>query len=34
MVLCQPGRMDTAKSHDTTLWTEMTSGVARAAKKP
>ena len=34
MVLCQPGRIDIAKSHDTTLWTEITSGVASAAKKP
>ena len=33
-MLCHPGRMDIAKSHETTLWTETTSGVARAAKKP
>src|SRR5512146_1828736 len=32
-VECQPGTIDTAKSHDTTLWTETTSGVANTAKK-
>jgi hypothetical protein len=32
-VECQPGSTDTAKSHETTLWTETTSGVANAAKK-
>jgi hypothetical protein len=33
-VECQPGTRAIAKSHDTTLWTEMTSGVASAAKRP
>jgi hypothetical protein len=32
IVECQPGRIETAKSHDTTLCTENTSGVANAAK--
>ena len=32
MVLCQPGTWAIAKSHDTTLCTESTSGVANAAK--
>jgi hypothetical protein len=31
IVVCQPGRLDTAKSKDTTECTESTSGVARAA---
>ena len=30
-VECQPGTIDMAKSHDTTLCTETTSGVAKAA---
>ena len=34
IVLCHPGRIDMAKSHETTLCTETTSGVASAAKKP
>ena len=33
IVVCHPGRLAIAKSHDTTEWTETTSGVARAAKK-
>ena len=33
-VECQPGTRAIAKSQDTTLWTESTSGVARAAKSP
>src|SRR5437763_318387 len=33
MVVCQPGTMETAKSHDTTECTESTSGVASAARK-
>src|SRR5580698_11577157 len=32
IVLCQPGNWATAKSHETTLWTERTSGVAKPAK--
>src|SRR5438128_348408 len=32
IVVCQPGTCDTAKSNDTTLCTESTSGVARAAR--
>src|SRR5437868_1395527 len=32
MVLCQPGLSDIAKSHDTTLCTDSTSGVANAAR--
>ena len=32
IVVCQPGRLAMAKSHDTTECTETTSGVARAAK--
>src|SRR5690606_41231965 len=32
IVVCQPGTMDMAKSHDTTECTESTSGVARAAR--
>ena len=31
IVLCHPGSCAIAKSHDTTLCTEMTSGVARPA---
>ena len=31
IVLCQPGTMPTAKSSDTTVWTDTTSGVARPA---
>ena len=34
IVLCQPGTSDMAKSHDTTLWTDTTSGVASAANRP
>ena len=30
---CQPGVTETAKSHETTLCTDTTSGVAKAAKK-
>ena len=33
-VECQPGTSAIAKSHDTTLCTESTSGVASAAKRP
>ncbi len=33
IVVCQPGRLAIAKSQDTTEWTEITSGVASAAKK-
>jgi hypothetical protein len=33
IVVCQPGTMETAKSHDTTECTESTSGVASAARK-
>jgi hypothetical protein len=33
-VECQPGISAMAKSQDTTLWTDTTSGVARAAKRP
>jgi hypothetical protein len=32
IVPCQPGLTDIAKSHETTEWTENTSGVASAAK--
>src|SRR3954463_4485968 len=32
IVVCQPGTCDTAKSNDTTLCTESTSGVAKAAR--
>ena len=32
MVVCQPGIMDTAKSSETTLCTEITNGVARPAR--
>ena len=31
IVVCQPGRMATAKSKLMTVWTESTSGVARPA---
>ncbi len=31
MVVCQPGSTDTAKSNDTMVWTESTSGVERPA---
>ena len=31
MVVCQPGTSETAKSNDTTEWTESTSGVASPA---
>ncbi len=31
MVACQPGRMPAAKSNDTTVWTDKTSGVASPA---
>ena len=31
IVLCQPGTIAAAKSHDTMLWTEMTSTVTRPA---
>jgi len=31
MVVCHPGRMERAKSQDTMVWTERTSGVARPA---
>ena len=34
IVLCQPGRIDMAKSHETTLWTDTTRGVASAANRP
>ena len=33
MVVCQPGTTPSAKSQETTLCTEITSGVASAAKK-
>jgi len=33
-VECHPGTRAMAKSHDTTLWTDTTSGVARAANSP
>ena len=33
-VECQPGTRAMAKSKDTTLCTESTSGVARAARRP
>ena len=32
IVVCQPGRLAIAKSQETTEWTEITSGVASAAK--
>jgi hypothetical protein len=32
IVVCQPGRSDVAKSKETTLWTERTSGVESAAR--
>src|SRR5437868_877560 len=32
IVLCQPGTMAAVKSKLTTVWTEMTSGVARPAR--
>src|SRR5947209_10677298 len=32
IVVCQPGTCETAKSKDTTLCTESTSGVARPAR--
>jgi hydrogenase maturation factor HypE len=32
MVVCQPGMTDVAKSNDTTLCTESTSGVERPAR--
>ena len=31
IVVCQPGSTDTAKSNDTIVWTESTSGVDRPA---
>ena len=31
IVVCQPGSTDTAKSNDTMVWTESTSGVERPA---
>ena len=31
IVACQPGTTDTAKSNDTIVWTESTSGVASPA---
>ena len=34
IVLCQPAVSATAKSQETTLWTETTSGVQSAAKNP
>ncbi len=33
-VECQPGTSAMAKSHDTTLCTDSTSGVASAARRP
>ena len=32
IVVCQPGMTDTAKSNETMVWTESTSGVARPAR--
>jgi hypothetical protein len=32
MVVCQPGSWETAKSNDTMVCTESTSGVARPAR--
>ncbi len=32
IVVCHPGITLIAKSHDTTEWTETTSGVAKAAR--
>src|SRR6185369_6709724 len=33
IVVCQPGSTDTAKSNDTMVWTESTSGVDRPASR-
>ncbi len=33
MVMCQPGTRDTAKSKETTLWTESTRPVASPARR-
>ena len=32
MVVCQPGITDVAKSNDTMVWTESTSGVEMPAR--